>query len=382
MIKNNKILILTGIFPPDIGGPIAQIAPLTNELIKNGYEVNILTYGEEDNDSYNFNIKKISNKKLFKNLIYLLNGLSLAFRSDIIYSWDLYSAGLTGLAIKKLLGRKVINRFAGDSAWEKAASKKMIGNDDVLVFQDKKYSKKIEFWKNRRKRILMNSDKVIVVSNFLKKIAIKIGVPEEKIKVIYNSVDVIDVNRADNSSKCKEIILLTAARLMPWKGVDMLIEIMPDLISKYNKIKLVIVGDGPELRKLRFLVEELKLENYIIFKGKITRLELIDNMNMADLFLLNTNYEGMSHTILEAMKVGVPVITTNIGGNPEIIIDKQTGLLLNYRDMEQWILAISMILDDPDLVKKFVNNAKDSLKKFNWKNLIKETIDVFKNIYV
>jgi glycosyltransferase involved in cell wall biosynthesis len=372
----NRVLILTGVFPPDIGGPTAQLDALSRELVKNNYTVRVLTYGKSD-EQYPYPVKRIS-KKIpfpFKSLIYLITGLILAFRADIVYSWDLYTAGLTGLAIKKILGKKVVNRFVGDSAWEKAALQKSIGQDDVLIFQDKKYSKKIERWKERRKKILINSDKVIVVSNFLKKVALKIGVPEEKIEVIYNSVDVIDAVNSDDGD-LNEKTLLTSARLTPWKGVDMLIEIMQDLDKRHRGIRLVVVGDGPELKRLKNLAKGLN----VIFKGKLSRMELIKCMQSADIFLLNTNYEGLSHTILEAMKIGLPVITTKAGGNPETVADKETGLLVDYGNKKEWLEAIDLLLDNPDLARKMASRAKESLDKFNWDSLVKKTINVFEEI--
>lgn len=374
----NRVLILTGVFPPDIGGPTAQLDALSRELTRNGYEVRVLTYGKSD-EWYPYSVKRIS-KRIpfpFRSLVYLITGLIFAFRADIVYSWDLYTAGLTGLAIKKLLRKKVVNRFVGDSAWEKAALQELIGQDDVLAFQDKKYSKKIECWKKRRKKILVNSDKVVVVSNFLKEVALKIGVSEEKIEVIYNSVDVISAVDLGDEKKWKGKTLLTSARLTPWKGVDMLIEIMPDLVKRRGEIRLVIVGDGPELERLKKLARGL---DYIVFKGKLPRTELIKCMQLADIFLLNTNYEGLSHTILEAMKIGLPVIATRAGGNPETIIDKKTGLLVDYGDKKEWLEAINLLLDNPDLAQGLANQAKESLDKFNWNSLVKKTINVFEEI--
>lgn len=372
----NKILILTGIFPPDIGGPIAQIVPLADELVKRGWQVGVLTYGAKDEVRYSFEVRKVSKKNPLKNLVYLLKGIFWASKFDVIYSWDLYSAGLTGLAIKKMLGKKVVNRFAGDSAWEKAALKGLVGGDDVLTFQDKEYSCQVENWKERRKKILVNSDKVIVVSNFLKKVAMKIGVPEEKIEVVYNSVDMV---KGDVKKDSEGSVLLTAARLVPWKGIDMLIEIMPVLVEKHEA-KLVIAGSGPEEGKLKQLIQKHGLEGKVILTGKLSRSELAEQMKKADLFLLNTNYEGMSHTILEAMKIGLPVITTPAGGNPETIIDKETGLLVNYMDRRQWLSAIDNLLNDRELARKMAYRAKESLFKFNWDNLVEKTLKVLKSL--
>ncbi len=380
-----RILILTGVFPPDIGGPTAFLDPLARELAKNGYFVRVLTFGKKDKSKYPYSVKKVSNlwPGIIRSFIYLKWGLWYGLKTDIVYNQDLYTAGLTGLMIKKILGKKMVTRFVGDSAWEKSSSARLI-KDDILSFQRKKYSSRIERWKKTRKRILVNSDRIIVASEFLKQVALKIGLPEEKIRVIYNSVDFMEMDPPSNKEELKSKmdlkgkILLTVARLVPWKGVDTLIEIMPDLIRNYREIRLIVVGRGPESENLKKIARELKIENNIIFTGKANRQEINDYLSLSDIFLLNTNYEGMSHLLLEAMKAGLPIITTPAGGNLETIKDNKTGLLVDYGNKPKWIRAISNLLDEPDLRKRFVKNAKNDLKRFDWNNLVKETINVFR----
>ena len=95
---------------------------------------------------------------------------------------------------------------------------------------------------------------------------------------------------------------------------------------------------------------------------------------------MNSNYEGMSHCLLEAMKVGAPIITTKAGGNPETIKDKETGLLVDYRNKQQWLEAINLISDNPALAEKLTKQAKDDLKRFSWDNLVQQTIKVFREL--
>ena len=215
----------------------------------------------------------------------------------------------------------------------------------------------------------------------------KIGIPEEKIKVIYNSIDFLDIENNLKVDLKKELnisgkVILTNARLTPWKGVDMLIKIMPHLIKKYENIKFIIISEGPEKENLEKLTIDLDVKEYIFFAGRVSRELVVEYLKISDVFVLNTNYEGMSHCILEAMKVGTPVITTKAGGNPETIKHNQTGLLVDYRDKKQWMEAINLILDDSELADKLIKHAKEDLKRFNWDNLVKETISVFEGIYV
>jgi len=278
----------------------------------------------------------------------------------------------------------LVTRFVGDPAWEIALNQG-ITQDDIFDFQDKKYSFLIEQRRRARKKILGNSDKVIVVSYFLKKLAIKIGLPEEKIKVIYNSIDFLDIKGDPKINLKKELnisgkVILTNARLTPWKGVDMLIKLMPKLIKKYEDIKFVIISDGPERKNLEKLAIDLDVEEYILFVGRVSRKLVVEYLKISDVFVLNTNYEGMSFSILEAIKVGLPVITTPAGGNPETIKDKETGLLVEYRNKEQWLEAINSVLDNKELAGRFVANAKEDLKRFSWNDLVEKTIRVFEKL--
>jgi len=385
---NKRILILTGVFLKTVGGPPTILKALNKELIKKGYKITVLTFGKKiETKEYPYSVKAVCDKwpSFIKSFLFLIKGLILSLKSDIIYNQDLYTPGFTGLIIKKILKKKLVTRFVGDSAWEIALNRGET-TDDIMDFQINKYSKIIERRKKIRKNILENSDKVIVVSNFLKKLAMKIGVQEERIKVIYNSIDFLDIIGDSKVDLKKELnitdkVILTNARLTPWKGVDMLIKIMPQLIKKYEKIRFIIISEGPERKNLEKLAVDLDVEEHVFFAGRVSRELVVEYLKISDVFVLNTNYEGMSHVLLEAMKVGVPIITTKAGGNPETIKDKETGLLIDYRDKVQWIDAINKILDNPELSEKLVNNAKEDLKRFNWDNLVQETIKIFEEIY-
>jgi len=279
----------------------------------------------------------------------------------------------------------LVTRFVEDPVWETVSSGLI--NNDILNFQERKYSWKTELSKKVRKKILTNSDSLIAVSYILEDLVQKIGMPKEMIKVIHNPIDFLKerpslTNKEELKGKIgfKGITLLTIARLTPWKGIDMLIEIMPDLVRKYGQINLVIAGQGGELNNLQQISQSLNLQDFVFFRGKLNRQQVVDYLGAADLFLLNSHHEGMSFTLLEAMKIGLPIITTKKGGNLETIKDGQTGLLVDYKNKEQWLEAISLILDNPALAEKLIKQAKDDLKRFSWSNLVDQTISVFKSL--
>jgi glycosyltransferase involved in cell wall biosynthesis/putative flippase GtrA len=389
-----KILIATGIFPPDIGGPAAMIEELIGSLANNKFKLKVITYAETgERGKLNYgnetvNIYKINRNRniFFKYFFYLRRLLQLAKWADVVYATDIYSVGYCAYLAKKILRKKYIIRFAGDSAWETAVSNNWT-NDYIVDFQKKVYGGKIEKLKNKRKKILLNADKVIAVSRFMSDLAQMIGVKKDKIKIIYNSTDFMDkleVNqnevddiRFKHGSNSK--IIITSCRLTIWKGVDGIIKILPGLIKKIGNINFLVLGDGPEMEILKRLAKQYNVSGNVNFLGRVKHEETIKYFKAADLYILNSNYEGLSHALLDVMKSGVPIIATNAGGNPELIEDGKDGLLINYNNREELLNASVKILIDKQLAEELSKNAKEKVKRFNWDNTVNETVSILKN---
>jgi glycosyltransferase involved in cell wall biosynthesis len=311
----------------------------------------------------------------------------LSRQSDLIYATDLYSVGYFSWLLKKLTGKKYIIRFAGDSAWE-AAVNRGLTHDYILDFQNKNYGEPIEKAKSRRKKILIGADKVIAVSKFMGRIAELIGVDQDNIRVIYNAVD-FSGQSAAAGAKTKAIraqyangrrLIVTACRLTPWKGVDGIIKIMSRLKEKIGETNLLVLGDGSELANLRSLANSLGLNDNVYFLGRLDRAAMPEYFSAADAFVLNTNYEGLSHTLLEAMSAGTPIVTTNVGGNPELIENNAEGILVDYDNPDQLFTAILRVLTDQSLAAALAERAKSKLKSFTWDKVISQTDNVLNEV--
>ncbi len=376
-----KILMCTGIFPPDIGGPATMLGALAHELEQAGFQIKILTYSEKAGSEKN--IIRVRKNGVFGKAVYFLRMFFLSFWSDVFYVTETYSVGYFAYIIKKITGRKYIIRFAGDSAWETAVANAWT-QDYIVDFQHKTYDGKIETMKKRRNLILHNADRIITVSNFLADLLTQMGVKRDVIKVIYNSVEFIndtgrDLNECKNSGNGDKIIT-TICRLTPWKGVDGIIKIIPSIIKECGEVKFLILGDGPEMDRLKNLAKEMQVEDKVIFLGRVKHQDAMQCLKNSHLFVLNTNYEGLSHAILEAMHADIPVVSTNVGGNPETIEDAKEGLLVEYNNGGQLKDAIVKILSNPELAQTYTENAKSKLQKFNWGDNVKETINVINEI--
>ncbi len=130
-------------------------------------------------------------------------------------------------------------------------------------------------------------------------------------------------------------VIVTACQLTRWKGVDGIISALPEIKRHFNQVTLLVLGEGQEKEKLIQLAKDLGAQDEVKFLGKINHKEIINYFKIADVFILNSNYEGLSHTLLEAISAGCPIITTTSGGNPEVIENDRDGILIDYNNKEE-----------------------------------------------
>ena len=372
-----KIIIAAEIFPPDIGGPATYSKKITEELAKRDWDVKLLCYSNSRQKSnLNFKIYSVIRNRIkaWHHIKYFFKLFFLSLDRDVIYAQGPISSGLPAMAVGKVLRKKVVVKVVGDYAWEQARNLKVteLGIDE---FQNKKFGGKIGRLQKIERKVCRLVDKIIVPSQYLKKIVSGWGVDDKKISVIYNAFEYskVEVNKNKN-----QFNIISIGRLVPWKGFEILIQVVAELIRDYP-INLNICGDGPELDKLRNLIIESGLSNWVIINS-LPRQQLLKILNTADIFVLNTGYEGLSHTILEAMAAGVAVVTTDIGGNPELIQDGQNGLLVEYNNKEMIKEAILKLYNQPELRQKFIDNSKKELNKFTFETMIENTISTLSSI--
>ncbi len=341
----NNILLATGIYPPDIGGPATYVKILEEELPKYGYEVKVVTYSDFDKIS---NIKyQISNKfqnlnsktqifridrgqnKLSRYFKYFWQVLHLLNWANVVYAQGPVSEGLPVYWACKLRGRRYILKIVGDYAWEQGVQRFGV-KESLDDFQHKQYGGRVEKMRRIERKVAQRAKKIIVPSEYLKKIVQQWGVPEDHIEVIYNAVRLQQAKPKDKPAEEKWIV--TVGRLVPWKGMDTLIELMPEIRKEEPRAKLFILGDGPDYEILRVKRDKLRLGEDVELRGQSTYSEVSAFLAAADVFVLNSAYEGLSHTLLEAIMAGSPVVVSNVGGNPEVIRHAGRGHIVPYND--------------------------------------------------
>lgn len=387
-----KICIITGTFRPGASGPSTYLYNLCNILINKGHKVGIITYGKLQGEekgkreNYFFPIKRISRRyPLPLRLIsFFYSILSIGRHYDLLYVNDY---GLPATFANFFLRKPLVMKIVGDFAWEYSIRQGLVqSTQDIDEFQKKNFGFKVWFFKKLQRFYAKRAKKIIAPSGYFKNIISGWGVPKEKINVIYNAVDVqryaLECSKEEARKQLnldpKAKIILTVARLAPWKGIDKVIHVLPGILKEVPEVKYIVIGEGDK-SNLEKLAESYKLKDKIILAGRMVYSEMPYWFKSADILVLYSGYEGFSHVILEAMAAGIPIIVSKKGGNPEAIDDEVNGLLIPMNKNEELKKAIIKVLTNQEFAEKLVKRGEERIKKFNWDNLIKQTLEVFKS---
>lgn len=375
MSKKLVILIATGLFPPDIGGPATYSKILAEELPVRGFEVKVLSFGE---------VRKYP--KIIRHLIYFCQVFWRGRSTDIIYAQDPVSVGLPVMLACYFLRRNYWLKVVGDYAWEQGCQRS--GVTEMLdTFSTKKSGYGFLVWvlKKIQTCVAKRAKKIIVPSQYLKEIVGNWGIGVDKISVVYNAFEGKELNLTRDQARLElgldlvDKILISAGRLVPWKGFDTLIELMPEILSEFPCAKLLIVGDGPEENNLKNKILQSNLSSSVKMLGRLDQMTLLKYLRASDLFVLNTAYEGFSHQLLEVMSLGTIALVTDIGGNPELISNKDE--LMEYNNQSQIIDAIIKLLkmiEDPTKQEEIRKQLQIVARSFTRARMVDDLVTLFK----
>ena len=251
-----KIILATGIFPPELGGPATMAEALKNSLAAKGHQVEVLTFSDNRSGINQQNGRNIIHylqrtNVLFNYLRYFLKLNALVKKDDLVLAFDALSVGLPSALVKKIKGNKLAIRLGGDFLWEQSVARGLT----VCALPDF-YKQKFNRWQKLRfkliKRTLKAADKVILTNRwFLNIIKEPYGLSEEKIEIIKNFYP---QSQAPVSSRSRTAV--AAGRFIKIKNFEKLIEAFDG--SRCPEARLVIYGDGPLKKELEALAARQK----------------------------------------------------------------------------------------------------------------------------
>ena len=368
-----RILIVTGIFPPDVGGPASYVPLIGEYLVTAGHDVRTVTLADrmpENPDRFPFPVMRIPRSSpLFWRFTAVVRVL-VAQRgwAEVVYVNGLaLESFVANLVMRKPLVAKVV----GDWAWERATNQCMT-TVTIDQFQRPQRNPKIAVLKLLRSLPLRRAGRVIVPSCYLRRLVLGWRIDSDCLTVIYNSFDRIppaDAASFRAPDDCAHLV--TACRLVPWKGVDGLIRV----VAGHQDWLLSVAGDGPQRQRYESLARELECGDRIRFYGNLSRRQLAALVSTSDVFVLNSTYEGLPHVVLEAFALGVPVVATNAGGTGEVVRDGDTGWLIPPASPENLDAAVRAILSGNDRARRTDNATALLTAQFNPEVMFRKTED-------
>lgn len=370
-----KICIVTPTFPPEIGGPATYTHNLAKLLHARGHKVRIVTFSTRTRPKKLKGVPIFSVKTepgtFFRQRKMFFTILKVAKGSDLIYAQDAVVVGLVSVWAAKLLRMPIIVKFVGDIAWEKAFMEGKTSKflDDFL--KSPEGGLHVKMLTKVQRFVLRSANRVIVPSEYLKRLLVKhYRVSQDKIRVIHNAVD-LEAYKKIKPKRERGPTVIFIGRLVPWKGLEGVIKVMVLLVKKYPRIKLLVVGEGPEKEKLKRLAKQLRVEKHVQFLGRIEHGRTMELLKDSDVLVLNSKYEGLPHVVIEAMACKVPVVATNIDGIREVIENGKTGILVRVGANKELQQGIERLLKDRHFRARTITNAYENvLTKFTWSTMI------------
>jgi len=236
---------------------------------------------------------------------------------------------------------------------------------------------------------LQRATRLIAVSQSLRRIAIRLGVAEEKVLVVGNGVDLQKFSPVGRAAARRSLglpesgpVLVTVGGLVERKGFHRVIELLPELRKQFPGLVYLVVGgpspEGDMGAELKRQVAELGLVDAVRFMGPLAPERLREPLSAAEVFVLSTRNEGWANVFLEAMACGIPVVTTDVGGNSEVVCRPELGTVVPFGNADRLQAAIEQGLQthwDAQVIRRY---AEDN----TWDQRVEELVDLFRHLHL
>jgi glycosyltransferase involved in cell wall biosynthesis len=288
--------------------------------------------------------------KLVRHIAYYRKLREAGRDADVILALDPVSVGLPAMWAAKKLKKKLVVKIVGDYAWEQGVQRFGVKQTLDTFVRTSQSSFLVRRFQKIQSRVALFATKIIVPSEYLKGIVSSWGIGSEKIQVIYNGISLPqDIRLPDN--RPLGFLIVSMGRRVPWKGFEAI-----ERIAREKKDWHVFIAQG------------------------MRREEALGWVKAADVFVLNSLYEGLSHALLEAVLLGTPVIATDAGGNAEVVRHKETGILISPGDDQALGRALEEVYENPSLAKERALAGLSRAKKFSHEEMLQNTVALLKTI--
>ena len=336
-MQKSRVVILTGIYPPDSGGPATFAVSFSNFALKAGFSTDVVSYTDDDSrktESGSHSVRLISRKLglILRTSLAVFQLVRIFLGKSKVIANGMFIE--TYLASKLTKGKYVV-KIPGDIVWERAVNSNRT-NLEVREFQSSRLNLRYRIFRYLFTKSILRADVVIVPSTLLFELCLGWGIPKERIHLIYNSVDIDFFHPSEFLGQ--EFDCIVVNRLVAWKNVKEVIHACHAL-----NLSLLIVGDGPESDTLRFLAKELGSK--VTFAGNVSKETLLMKLQSARFYILNSTADATAYSLLEARSCGLIALANIKTGASEVINDQIDGILTGATTQSEIQTVLSGLIE-------------------------------------
>ena len=353
-----RVLLVSGIWPPDPGGPASHAPALASFLADRGHAVDVVTTASSEPEPREYAVRWVDRRSPVRHLRVALLVRERARLADVVYATSMIRRAALGSSLAR---RPLVVKLVSDEVFERAIrGGRFRGTLDE--FQAER-GLRLELLRRTRKAALRRARQVFCPSAYLRTVALGWGLEPARVTVLPNPAPHVpelpprEELRAELGLEGD--VLAFAGRLGPQKALGVALE----ATARTSGVTLVVAGDGPERTALERRSRELRIDGRVRFLGNVPRDAVLRLFRAADASVLASAWENFPHTVVEALAVGCPVIATRVGGVPEVVHDGENGLLVPPGDRDALAAAIARFFTDGELRSRLAGAARASVAK-------------------
>jgi glycosyltransferase involved in cell wall biosynthesis len=352
-----KVLIVSGIWPPDVGGPASHAPEVAAELTGRGHSVEVVTTASAPPAAQSYRVRSVSRSLPPGARHAAVSALvaRAARHADVVYATSMLGRTTVGTAFAHT---PLVMKVAGDPAYERSLRRGWYAGT-LAEFQRADLRAPAAALRRWRTLAASRPAQLVCPSAFLRDIVLSWGIAPERVTVVPNAApplpDLPSREEVRAQLGADGPTLAFAGRLTAAKALDVAF----DAVGQVDGVTLLVAGDGEERIRLA-----ARAPANVRLLGSLDRGSVLELFRAADAALLSSAWENFPHALVEALAVGTPVLATSVGGIPEIVVDGENGLLVPAGDAAALADAIRRFFADGDLRTRLTSAAAPSARRF------------------
>jgi glycosyltransferase involved in cell wall biosynthesis len=356
------VLIVSGIWPPDVGGPASHAPDVAQFLQGRGHEVEVVTTSDVPPATRPYPVHAVPRRHRVG--VRHFRGAALirhrAREVDVVYTTGMFGRSAAGSALAR---KPYVVKLTADPAFERSRRRGLVGGN-VDEFQERVGGPAVALLRFGRDVELRRAAHVFTPSSYLRELALGWGVAPDRVSVLPNPAPALpELPPRDELRRTFGLngaTLAFAGRLTAQKSLERALE----AVAGAGGVRLVIAGEGPDRAQLEERARELGIAERVSFLGAQPRERVVELFRAADAAILSSSWENFPHTVVEALAAGTPVLAMEAGGVAEVVRDGENGLLVRAGDTAALGDAVRRFFGDDDLRKRLRGAAAGSVAQF------------------